>query len=220
MVEVGHDRQVPPRARDAPEEIEHVVGVVVGDETVGPVAQRFRADTDGREAVEVRLEEGLNVGTEAARFHHHRIAPGDEDVRDASMLAQIVHEAFGLLCREFEIVDADELRPAEAEGAIGVAGLAVAGEEQHRLFVLVLHALEALLVQHGHVVLELAGGVGVEGQTNPVRGLVDSLAGGAALDERGHLLEVRGLEHVPLRESQREYRIVGTSSQLISSFTT
>ena len=125
------------------------------------------------------------------------------------MLAQIVHEAFGLLCREFEIVDADELRPAETEGAIGVAGLAVAWEEQHRLFVLVLYAVEALLVQHRHVVLELAGGVGVEGQTNPVRGLVDNLTGSAALDERGHLLEVPGREHAPLRESQREYRIVG-----------
>jgi hypothetical protein len=83
-------------------------------------------------------QERLEKFSQRARIHDHRIAPGDQDVGDLRVHLQVVHQFAALARIELQVIHADELRPAKAKGAIGVAGLAGAGEEQHRFLVLVL----------------------------------------------------------------------------------
>ena len=90
-----------------------------------------------------------------------------------------------------------------------MAGLTVAREEQHRLFVLVLQPLDRLLVEDRHVVLELPRRVRVQRHADAVCRLVDLGARGLPRDQRRHLVEVLVLQHVLLRERQREDRVVG-----------
>ena len=75
------------------------------------------------------------------------------------MLLEVVEERVGVFLREAEVRVADELRPAEAVGAVRVARLRGRREEEDRLGVLVLHAREFGLLRG--VQSFLAGGVRV-----------------------------------------------------------
>ena len=90
------------------------------------------------------------------------IAAGEEHVGDLGVLAEIARELIDVLVRELHVVEADELRPAEAEGAVGVTGLTVGWEEEGGLVVLVLDAGNGLAVDGRHVVGHLAGRVGIQ----------------------------------------------------------
>ena len=60
-----------------------------------------------------------------------------EDARRLRVLVEVGEERSRVLLCEAQVGVADELGPAEAVGAVGVAGLAGGGEEEHRLRVLV-----------------------------------------------------------------------------------
>ena len=60
-----------------------------------------------------------------------------EDARHLRVLVEVGEERSRVLLCEAQVGVADELGPAEAVGAVGVAGLAGGGEEEHRLRVLV-----------------------------------------------------------------------------------
>ena len=67
--------------------------------------------------------------------------PVNSTSRDLGVAAQVRDAAArSRRCANLQVLHADELRPAEAVRAVGVAGLPLAGEEQHRLAVLVLQA--------------------------------------------------------------------------------
>ena len=78
------------------------------------------------------------------------------------MLLQVARELFDVLVGELEVVESDELRPAEAERAVRVARLARGGEEEDRLVILVLDARNGFAVHGRDVVRGLARGVRVE----------------------------------------------------------
>ena len=82
------------------------------------------------------------------------------------MLFQVVNQLLGLFGSEFQLVNTYELGPAKAIGAIGVAGLTLAGKEEDGFAILVLHPLKGLRTQTGDVELHLPGGVGIESVLN------------------------------------------------------
>ena len=116
------------------------------------------------------------------------------------------------LGREPQVGVADELGPAEAVGAVGVAGLPVRGEVEHRLAVLVLQArrwqpsgptgtFERQLL--GRVRVELGADVAHQvGQARPG----ELPAGG---DGRERTARARRGQHAVLGEDQLEDRVVG-----------
>jgi hypothetical protein len=65
---------------------------------------------------------------------------------------EVRHQFGRFACVELHVVHADELGPAKAEGAVRVAGLAGAGEEQDRLLVHVVGVNVAFIV-HSAVLL-------------------------------------------------------------------
>ena len=210
MVVVRHQRDVLAGLDQLREQADQVVGVLRTEEAVRPEGQRLGADADGLDVVELGLQQRLEVVAQVARLHHHRVAAGDQQVGDFGVLAQVVVQHARLGRGDAQLLVADELRPAEAEGAVAVAGLALAGEEQHRLAVLVLHAVEpvAVLVAR-HVHLHLIGRVRVERVTDRIDRLLELTLGRLAADQLGDALVVLGREHAALREGELEDRIGG-----------
>ena len=136
---------------------QQIVSVVISDEFIGPIGEGFAADADALQVLERGVEQWLDIATEHLRLHHKRVAARKEDAAYFFVLAHIFDELVGLLGREFELVDADELGPSEAIGAIGVARLAGGGEKEHRLPVFMLHAVKRLMVHFRDVQLHLSG---------------------------------------------------------------
>ena len=60
------------------------------------------------------------------------------------MVGEVTVQADRILGRDLQLLLADELRPAEAECAVGVAGLALAREEQNGFAIFVLKSFESL----------------------------------------------------------------------------
>jgi hypothetical protein len=122
---------------------------------------------------------------------------------------QVGHQLGAFAGVELHVVHADELRPAEAEGAVGVAGLARAREEQHRFLVLVLQAFQGRVVHARDVVGHLAGRVRIHAHADLVHQLGDG--GGILLVQHqvAQLLVFAAGQHVAVREGQAVDRIVG-----------
>ena len=80
--------------------------------------------------------------------------------------AQIVLQLVGFARSDLQVLVADKLCPAKAEGAVAVADLTGTGEKQHGFAVFVLQTFDDFAVQHRNVVLQLAGRVRVEFAAN------------------------------------------------------
>mmetsp|Transcript_10062 Transcript_10062/g.17982 ORF Transcript_10062/g.17982 Transcript_10062/m.17982 type:complete len:242 (-) Transcript_10062:14-739(-) len=189
----------------AAEELDALVSVLVSGETLRPEGERAGADAkvaDVRE--ELRVGEGLQVLLERVRAHDHRVAAGHEHVRDLLVLVEILEEACGLLLCEAQLVVANELRPAEAVGAVGVASLGGGREHEGSFRVLVLDAGQLVLLRRvesllaSRVRVELFADFGYR---------VNQLHGVATLLGRNKLLAIFGREHLESRHDERVHRV-------------
>ena len=157
------------------------------------------------------LSEGLSSGSIVLRkraAHHHRVAAGDQHVGDLVVFGQILHELIGVAGGEPQVFDADELRPSEAIGTVGVTGLTLDREEEHRLTIFVLAPQDPLTVDPGHVEQLLTGRVRVHPQADVVHQPLERLA---LVAPDNHVLEAKqvgALEHSGLREGELEDGIV------------
>src|SRR5690554_1307852 len=133
VVEMSHEGHVLTALNQPLKEAEEIIGVIVGDEALRPITKRFRADTDGLEMLKARIEQGQEVVLEMPRLHHKRITARKKEIRDILIAREIAMELAGFIAREAELLIADELRPAEAEGAIAMTGLTRAREKEHGL---------------------------------------------------------------------------------------
>ena len=176
---------------------------------VGPVGQRFRPDPDRVQIGEIGLQQRIDIHAEVLRPHDHGIAAREKHVGDLGIVFEVPDETFDLPAGELQLIDAHELGPAEAEGAVGVAGLTLGREEQDRLPVLVLHAVQFLVVLPGHVVLELTRGLWVQIPSDPVHGPRRFRVTRPFFRQCRHLVEVVRRQHIPLRECKLEHGIVG-----------
>ena len=125
------------------------------------------------------------------------------------MGGQIAVQALGVPGRDFQLLVADELGPAEAEGAIGVAGLALAGKEQDGFAVFVLQSLEDFGFVGGNVEFALPGRMGIEAGADFRGRAVDFLPWSIADQKVRNAPVVVLSQHPPLRENQLVERIVG-----------
>ena len=121
---------------------------------------------------------------------------------------QVVVQAVRLAMRLLELVDADELRPAEAVAAVGVAGLALRGEHEHRLAVLVLDAVERLSLELGAVLLELVARMRIERPADLVGRCANLLGRRALVEQAGDLGVVLGRKHLPVGHREPVDRII------------
>ena len=124
------------------------------------------------------------------------------------VLGQVAAQQLALAHRKLLALQPHELRPAEAEGAVGVTGLALRGEEQRRFAILVLHTRQRLTVVAGHVVFHLTGRMRVQRHPDLVGYHLELARVLARVDRRRHLVEVGRRQHVLLREGQAEHPVV------------
>ena len=89
-----------------------------------------------------------------------------------------------------------------------MARLALLGEDQDRLGVLVLHAGQRLVGEGRNVQRQLSGRMRVEPHPDRMRGGLDLPFGRAAGQQRRDGLDVLGWQHVSLREDQPVDRVV------------
>jgi hypothetical protein len=154
-------------------------------------------------------EERLDRLSQKHGVHHHRIAAGDQHISDFVVFGQILHQCIGVAGGESQVFDTDELRPSKAVGAIGVTGLALDREEQHRLAILVLTPQDPLAVDSGHVEQLLTGRVRVHPHVDVMHQSLERLA---LYAPDNHVLEpqkIATVEHSGLRKGQLIDRIVG-----------
>jgi len=155
-----------------------------------------------------RVDERLQVPAEHRLAHDHGVAAGDQDAGHLAMLGQVGDQCADVVGSHLQLGLVHELRPAEAVGAVRVAGLALAGEKQHRLRVLVLQARQRPAVQGGRVQQQLARRVGIQPHPYLVRGRAQGALGGAVVDQAREPLYVRLGQHVRLREDEAVDRVV------------
>ena len=117
-------------------------------------------------------------------------------------------ELRGVVRGEAKVLNAHELRPAETEGAVGVARLPLTWKKEHCFSILMLHAGHALAGHDRDVELLLLGRMGVQPQANRVGRGFDLGSRGPLLEQVGDRVEVRGVEHLRLRKRQLEHGIV------------
>ena len=200
------------------EQRQQVIGVLVGDKALGPEAQGLAADADGAYMLELGGQQRLDAGSQVAGLHHQRVAAGDQHIGHLGMAAQVVAQLARFLRGNAQILVTDKLCPAEAEGAVAVTHLAGAGEEQHRLPVLMLQPLYALAVELGYVVFQLPGWVRVQGGAHFGDYGVELLGRPFLAQGLGHALEIFRGQHAALGEGQLEDGVVrhcGPVDQLV-----
>ena len=98
---------------------------------------------------EARVEQRFHVPSQDRGLHDHRVSAGKKDARYFCMISEVFDQGFGLPCGEFELVDAHELSPSKAVGAIRVTGLSRGREEQDRFRILVLYTQERFSIVSG-----------------------------------------------------------------------
>jgi hypothetical protein len=199
---VGHDGQLPPRGDHPLEQPAQLVGVGVGDEPVRPVADRLGPDPDGPDRLQPGRQQRLQEAGQDLGPHDHRVTPGEQHVADLRVPAQIAAEHLRVVAGHPQIGLAHELGPAEAVGAEGVAHLPRAGEEQDRLGVLVLQAVQRAVAAVGDVQRQLAARVRVQAPAD-VTGLGrDPLGGRVVTQQLGHGDQVGRVQHLRGREGE------------------
>jgi hypothetical protein len=141
-------------------------------------------------------------------FHDQGVTARQQHIRDLGVAAQIPDQLLRFRRCELEPVEPHELRPAEAERAVGVAGLALAGEKEHGLPVLVLRPRQLVAAVAGDVVSALPGGMRVERVANAIHLRGEPGLGGAPPHETSDGLIVLVVQHLPLRERELEHRVI------------
>ena len=124
------------------------------------------------------------------------------------VLRQVAAQQLALAHCELLALQTHELRPAEAERAVGVAGLTLRREKQRRLAVLVLHPGQRLAPVAGHVVFHLTRRMRIQRHPDLVRDHLQLARVLARVDRRRHLVEIGRGQHVLLREGQPEHPVV------------
>ncbi|MNX63213.1 hypothetical protein D3C86_942050 [compost metagenome] len=202
---MAHDRQVFPRRDDALEQLQQLRRILVADKTLRPVRHGLGADADVLQVWQI--QQRLDVTGQGAGVHDHRVAAGNQHVGHFGVHPQVTDQLLGLTGVELEFFLADELRPAETEGAVRVTGLTGTGEKQHGLAVLVLDARQDLAVEGDSVVGQLPGRMRVHAPPDRLDPTLDRRAV-ILLDqlfERGIFLRQ---QHVLVGKSHAENRIV------------
>ena len=206
VVVVRHQRQVFAAGDHFLEQVQQVLGVGIGYHALGPEGECLGADADGANLFQ--FQQRLDMSPQVLGFHYQRVATGDQHIGNFRVGLNVFLQLAGFLGGDFQIVITDELGPAEAEGAIAVTDLALAGKKQHSLVVLVLHAIDLLAVHFRHVVFHLPGGVRVQrfsyfGDGGLDDGLVTAAHG------IGHFVEVFRSQHAFLREGELVDGVIG-----------
>src|SRR5690554_2484775 len=202
VVVVGHDGHVLAGINQPGKQFDQLVGILVGHETVRPEGEGLGADADGLDVIEFRLQQGFQVLHQVFGFHHHGVATGHQQVGHFGVLFQVAVQLLGIGAGHFQVFVTNKLGPAEAEGAVAVAGLALGREKQHGLTVLVLYAVEYFAIQLRHVRFHLAGGVWVQFVTDDFGGSLDVFFVGTLAMQLRHLLVMFVLEHALLGEDE------------------
>src|SRR5690606_1659111 len=202
VVVVGHDGHVLAGINQFGEQFDQLVGILVGDKAVWPEGEGLGTDADGLDVVEFRLQQRLQVLHQVFGLHHHGIAAGDEQVGNLGVFLQVAVELLSFGAGHLEVFVTDELCPAEAEGAVAMAGLALSREKQHGFPVFVLHAVQHFAVQFRHVHFHLAGRVRVQFVPDHFGGGLDVFFVSAVTMQLRHLLVMFVLEHALLRENE------------------
>ena len=140
MAEMGHQGSPAAGTVDFFKQSQQIIGIVVVQEAVRPVRERFGANADVLQVGDITFQNGVDIGLENGCFHNHRIAAGEEDIGDLRVLAEICYHLVGFFHGDLEIIHADELGPAEAEGAVGMTCLTLSREEKSCFFIFMLHA--------------------------------------------------------------------------------
>jgi len=208
MGEVRHQGEGPARVDHLTEQPQGRVGVRVGDEPLRPVRQRLGPDPDRLQVIQARVEQRLDVAPQHRLAHDHRIPAGDQDAGHLRVLAQVGDQRADIIGRHLQLGLVHELRPPEAVGAVRVAGLALPGEEQHRLRVLVLQPRQRPAVQAGRVQQQLPGRMRVEPHPDLVRGFAQRRLRRLGLDQAGQPAHVWRGQHVRLGKDEPVDRVV------------
>ena len=209
VIEVGHERNVPARVDEILQQAQQIVRILVVDEAMRPEGERLGADPDvlhvGQRGI---VDEGPQVALHHPGLHDHRVATREQNVRDFGMVGEITVQADRILGRDLQLLVAHELRPTEAECAVGVAGLTLAREEQSCLPIFVLKSFESFAFFLRNIKLALPGRMRIEARANIGSRTLDLLRRGIAGHEIGNPAEVAVSQHSPLREHQPVDRIV------------
>ena len=203
VVVMRHDRHLLAGLDQAFQQLQQAVRIRRAEETVRPERQRLGADAYGLDMVELGLKQRFEIVRQMRRLHHHRVAAGQEHVGDFAMGAQVIMQLRRFGAGNAQVLVAHELGPAETEGAIRVAGLALTGEEQHRLAIFVLQAVQPhALVVAGHVHFHLIGRMRIKVLSHLVDGGIEHGLIGPLANKLGDPLVMFGGQHAPLGERE------------------
>ena len=97
----------------------------------------------------------------------------------------------------------------EGDLQVRMARLALAGEEEHRLAVLVLEAVDRLGVEPGDVVRHLTGRVGIELKADAVHFGMDTVRLGVVPNEAGEHRVIFVAQHAGLRKGELVHGVLG-----------
>jgi hypothetical protein len=125
------------------------------------------------------------------------------------VVLQIADEAVDVVGGELQVGLPDELRPPKAVGAVGMTGLSLLGEEEHRLGIFVLHTGHRLLADARNVEFQLARRVRVEPHPDLVRRRLDFGVSCAGVQKARQPGDIRLGQHVRLREDQTIDGVLG-----------
>ena len=127
---MGHDGDVFALASEFGEKSQNVGRIGICDEAIRPERQGLRADSNCTQMLELGIGQRSQVFLESGCLHDHWIAAGHEQVCNLFVALQVFVQRGHFTCGDAQILVLDELGPAETEGAIGMARLTMAGEEQ------------------------------------------------------------------------------------------
>ncbi len=176
---------------------------------MGPEGQRFGANANGLHMGELAANQGLEDGGQMMSLHDHGIAARHQHIGHLPMRGKISMQVGRLGRGKLQLLIAHKLSPAKAESAVGMTRLSAAGEEQHRLAILVLHTGQHLPVQLRHVELDLTSRMRIESLSNLAGEGLDGFLGCIPGNQRRHTIEIRRVKHATLGKGQLKNGVVG-----------
>jgi hypothetical protein len=81
------------------QELDELIGIAVGSETLRPECQTARSDTEILEMrKEVRIAEWLKILGQRFRFHNHGVSSSHENIRNLRVFSDVVEERPASFC--------------------------------------------------------------------------------------------------------------------------